>query len=95
MKISEITLIDSKSERVSVNLTAKILENGDLILEGQDLGNLVKETFGDSDYEYVLKIKAEFKDTMLLNLIKERFANDSDFRAWLDEKGILSEFWSF
>ena len=95
MKINKITLIESKSDRISVHLTAKVDENGDLILEGQDLGEFVQEQFGDSDFEFSLKVKAEYKDTILLNLIKEKFANDSEFKAWLDEKQIPSEFWSF
>lgn len=95
MKINKITLIESKSKRISVFLEAKIKENGDLVLEGQDLGEWVKENFGDSDYEYSLTVKAEYKDTILLNLIKEKFANDSEFREWLKEKQIPNEFWSF
>lgn len=95
MKIDKIKMIESKSERISVYLEAKIKENGDLVLEGQDIGEFVEEQFGDSDYEYSLSVKAEYKDTILLNLIKEKFANDSEFKAWLEEKGIPSEFWSF
>ena len=95
MKISEIKLIESKSDRISIHLSARIKENGDLVLEGQDLGEFVKERFGDSDYEYSLIVKAEYKDTILLNLIQERFADDSEFRGWLDEKQIPCEFWSF
>jgi hypothetical protein len=95
MKISKIKLIESKSERLSIYLSAKIEENGNLVLEGQDLGEFVEERYGDGDYEYSLTVKAEYKDTILLNLIKERFADDSKFRDWLDEKQIPCEFWSF
>lgn len=95
MKIKEINLIESKSERISVHLSAKIDESGDLILEGYDSGSFVKERFDDYDYEYSLKVKSEYKDTILLLLVKERFANDSEFRQWLAEKGIPSEFWSW
>jgi hypothetical protein len=95
MKINKITLIKSDSERVSVRLTARIGAGGDLILEGFDYGEFVEEVFGDDDYEYSLTVKADYKDTILLNLIKEKFANDSEFKLWLDEKQIPSEFWSF
>lgn len=37
--------------RVEVHLHAALTESG-LVLEGQDLGDLVKQLFGDSDYEY-------------------------------------------
>jgi hypothetical protein len=95
MKINRITLIESKTERVSVRLVARIEENGDLVLDGYDSGELVEEVWGSDDYEYALTIKAAYKDTILLNLIKEKFANDSQFRTWLDERGIPSDFESF
>ena len=95
MKIDRITLINSKTERLSVRLTARVDENGDLILDGYDSGEFVEEVLYHDDYEYSLTVKAEYKDTVLLHLIKETFANDSKFRTWLDEKGIPSDFWSF
>ena len=95
MKINEITLIESKTARLSVRLTARITGNGDLILDGYDSGEFVEETLHHDDYEYSLTVRAEYKDTILLNLIKEKFKNDSEFRTWLDEKQIPSEFWSF
>ena len=95
MKINRLTLIESKTERVSVRLVARIDENGDLVLDGDDSGEVVEEVWGSDDYEYSLTVKAEFKDTVLLNLIKEKFANDSQFRTWLDAHGIPSDFESF
>jgi hypothetical protein len=95
MKINRITLIESKTERVSVRLIARIDETGDLILDGYDSGEMVEEVWGSDDYEYSLTVKAEYKDTILLNLIKENFKHDSEFRTWLDSKGIPSDFESF
>ena len=95
MKIDKISLIESKSEDISIHLTAEIKENGDLVLDGYDLGKRAEEWFGHDDYEYSLTLKAEFKDTVLLYLIKEKFANDSEFKKWLDEKQIPNEFWSY
>ena len=95
MKIDRIELIKSESERVKVRLTARIDAGGDLILDGYDSGALVEEVWGSDDYEYSLTVKAEYKDTILLNLIKERFKHDAEFRSWLDEKQIPSEFWSW
>ena len=95
MKIDKIELIKSDSERVKVRLTARIDTDGDLILDGYDSGALVEEVWGSDDYEYSLSVKAEYKDTILLNLIKERFKHDAEFRSWLEEKQIPSEFWTF
>jgi hypothetical protein len=75
-------------------------EEGDLVFEGYDIGDIVEKYWGDSDYEYFLTIKKEHVPAVLLLLIKEcfdtkRFTNDSEFRTWLEEKGIPSEFWSW
>ena len=73
-------------------LTAYVDEKGCLVLEGYDLGNFVEEVWGDSDYEYWRKVKPEFLETVLLQLIKDRFSSDGDFHSWLREKGIPDEF---
>jgi len=75
-------------------------ENGNLVFEGYDIGDFVKEYWGDSDYEYWLSIKAEHVLTVLLSLIKEcfdkgLFKNDSEFRSWLEKNGIPSNFQSW
>jgi hypothetical protein len=93
--IKEITMLKYKSDEISVNLVAKIDDKGDLVLDGYDIGKRVEKHWGDSDYEYTLVVKADYKDTVLLWLIKERFANDSEFRAWLREKDIPNDFSSW
>lgn len=90
--ITELILYSHKSPEMTSTLTAKIKENGDLVLEGYDLGKRARELFGDSDYEYWLTIPAQYKDTVLLWLIKERFETSSDFMTWLKDKGIPFEF---
>ena len=94
-KINQIVLKDYRGDDVSVHLVARIDEDGDLVLEGQDVGKAVEEYWGDSDYEYVVNVKAEFKDSVLLYLIKERFTTSKDFMDWLDDKRIPKEFSSW
>jgi hypothetical protein len=99
--MNHITLYDKRfGEKEHQVLEVYLNEEGDLVFEGYDIGEIVKEYWGDSDYEYYLTIKKEHVTAVLLWLIKEcfenkRFANDSDFRNWLEEKGITSEFWSW
>ena len=76
-------------------LLAKIDDKGRLVLDGADGGERVREVWGDWDYEYSETVPAEWKETVLLHLIKERFASTSDFRVWCQERGIPSEFWSW
>jgi hypothetical protein len=78
-------------------LEVKITDEGDLLFEGQDLGDSVVDYWGDFDYEYWLKVKSEYIPSIVLYLIKKCFdkgifKNDSEFRAWLKEKGIPSSF---
>lgn len=94
-KIKEITLTKYKTEDISVELVAKIDDDGDLVLEGYDIGKAVAEHWGDSDYEYWLRVASDDKDTVLLWLIKERFTASSEFRQWLDDKGIPNKFASW
>ena len=94
-RLKEITLIESKTDRCSSSLVARIDDEGNLVLEGYDTGELVREWWGDSDYEYWLKVADDDKDTVLLWLIKERFKDDSEFKEWLNSKGIPNQFQSW
>ena len=93
--IHEIALREERTKEDFSTLVAKIEENGDLMLEGYDLGESPKKFWGDSDYEYWRTVEKKYKDTILLWLIKERFNSDSDFSDWLEEKGIPSKFMSW
>jgi hypothetical protein len=81
-------------------LDIEITGEGDLLFEGVDLGDSVVEYWGDFDYEYWLSVKGDQFPELILQLIKECFEkgifkNDSEFRDWLDEKGIPSSFSSW
>jgi len=89
-KIREVTLRERRTEKDVSILVAKIDDEGDLVLEGYDVGEAPREFWGDDDYEYYRVIKREYKDTVLRWLIKERFDTDTDLRVWLDKKGIPS-----
>jgi len=88
MRIRKITLVKERTETDSRTVVAIIKKNGDLMLEGYDIGEAPKKFWGDSDYEYWRTVKKEYKDTILQWLIKERFDTDPAFKDWLDEKGI-------
>ncbi|NVM53756.1 MAG: hypothetical protein HWN66_08655 [Candidatus Helarchaeota archaeon] len=98
--MKKITIYDRKFGKDHQVLEIKITDEGNLVFEGYDIGEFVKEYWGDSDYEYWLTIKAEHIPTVLLHLIKKCFdekifTNDSEFKTWLNEKGIPSEFHSW
>ncbi len=94
--MKKIIIYDYKTKENEIHsLIAEIKENNDLVLSGYDCGQSVKEFFGDFDHEYWLTVKAENTYSVLLNLIKDRFKTDTEFREWLDEKEIQYNFYSY
>ncbi len=88
-----VTLKEARSDNREVSLLeAYFDENGDLVLAGYDLGESVREMWGDSDYEYWRRVKAEHVPEVLLQLLTERFQDDSEFRRWPEtKKGISTD----
>jgi hypothetical protein len=70
------------------HLEASIDDNGELVLEGQDLGPVVRNFFGAGEYEYFYRIPSRYKDTLLLRLLKDRFNEDFLFDDWLKKHGV-------
>ncbi len=90
-RIKSITLRLDRTERDFSTLEAMIDDDGDLLLEGYDLGEAPRKFWGDDDYEYWWIIKKKHKNKILRLLAKEQFDTDSDFRNWLEEKCIPGE----
>lgn len=91
----ELTIRDERRDDGSSVLRVKIEDDGTLTLEGYESGDAIKRTFGDFDYEYWLRVKPEFKDAVLLHLVRERFDLSSMFEQWLDDHGIPTDLQSF
>ena len=75
---------DGEGTLVSVDLVVR--ENGDLVLEGCDVGAAPQEIFGDSDYEYWLTIGSQDKNRVLEKLLGEAGAHK---RASGDQDELL------
>jgi hypothetical protein len=95
MKIDKIKLRETEIEGGKSYLDATISESCNLILEGCDNGEIVKKTWGDFDYEYWVTVKSDYKDTVLLHLLKDSFDSESKFMKWLEEREIPFEFNSY
>ena len=85
-------------------LEASINAEGDLVIEGQDLGSEVEGIFGYSEYEWAWTISASDCDRLLvalgaksdlLSALGERFAGNraSDLQTFLESEGIEFEAW--
>jgi hypothetical protein len=94
-KITSVVLIDEKTGSDSRQLVAKIESDGRLMLEGYDLGPEVEKYWGDSDYEYWLTVAADYKDSLLLRLLQDRFSTSSAFMDWLKSQEIPYQFSSY
>lgn len=106
----KIILYQFKSENISIHITARF-ENGDLIVEGYDIGKTVKDYWGDSDYEYMVTVKKKHipalcnalgiennTDKEILKAIAGRFKGNhcfSEFRDFLERHDIVSEGFSW
>ncbi|TFG26305.1 hypothetical protein EU528_14645 [Candidatus Thorarchaeota archaeon] len=85
-----------KQGETSIYIDAEIDKEGNLIVSGQDLGKAPEEFWGDSDYEYMVFVKKDQRDMLLLSLIKEKFGGNakafSNFRDFLEKYNIKYEF---
>ena len=98
-----VSLYEFKGDTVSIYVTARF-EDGNLLIEGQDIGKFVEESWGDSDYEYgttvakkdikllceAIKINSQQEQKILLEIVA-RFKGDkcfSQFRDFLEKNKI-------
>ncbi|CAN5350709.1 hypothetical protein BH09BAC3_BH09BAC3_08800 [soil metagenome] len=85
-------------------------ENGNLVIEGYDIGKTVKEYWGDSDYEYTTTVKGgevwklyplfniPEDENLLLEALARKFNNNtcfSDFRNFCDQNQVKYESFSW
>lgn len=118
------TLLEIRSQDISIHLEAYIDSRGDLVLAGHDLGPRVAQIWPSDEYEYFLTVTKKHLSSVakallvqlrrsprieagrggverqVVALLKEAFVNgrfksDVDFREFLDERGIPSEFSSW
>jgi len=92
-------LLNTKDGPITSRVSVEIKEDGSLCLEGQDMGPVVEQFFGDSDYEYWLYIEAKDKDRVLLALIEKMYGGTpkplEDFQRFLKSKKIPAKFSSY
>jgi hypothetical protein len=81
-------------------LDAFIDDKGELVIDGCDLGPSVERMWDDLDYEFAWHIPREWKDTILLRLLKDRFEaqpswreHETAFIEWVKALGVPTKFW--
>lgn len=93
-----VNLVNIKGS-TSIHIDVQITEEGKLLFSGQDLGEVPRQVYGDSDYEYWLTLSPVEKDQLLLALIQDQYSGDdlviSKLRKYLESKGINYKFNSY
>lgn len=95
----KLNMMDTEDEDTWSHLAILVNDADELVMEGQDMGPAVEHIFREDDYEYWVTVQKEHKDWLLLNLIKDVFADhptpSSAYMEWLKEKGIPYDFSSY
>jgi hypothetical protein len=109
--MNRVVLFHLKDENISITIEAYFDEVGALVVEGYDIGKTVEEYWGDSDYEYSIKVSPEelkklyvllklepHSGEALLTYLQENYKTNtcySDLRTFLDRNGIRHEGFSW
>jgi hypothetical protein len=82
-----------------IHIDAGITDGGDLQVAGQDIGEAPKKWWGHDDYEYIVTIRKQDKDRLLLALIVAQFGDDasavSRFREFAQEHDIPHDWFTW
>lgn len=74
-------------------------DDGAIVLEGQDMGPAAEVVWGDTDYEYWVRVAPPSLPKLAFELLREKFEGRLDavqaFRDWCGEHGIEHEFGNY
>src|SRR5882672_5996535 len=99
--MEKVLLFSLQSDHIKVTIEAFFEDNGNLVIEGYDIGKPVEEYWGDSDYEYSTNVPPDEVDKLyrlfdlpvgskqlLLDALRSRYHGDkcySEIRDFLTE----------
>lgn len=89
--IGELLMYDIQTED-GYNTLSVTAQGGDVYFVGVDAGQDIKARYGDWDYEYWMTVPKEYKDTMLLYLLKEHFSHFDEMKSWIESKNIPTKY---
>jgi hypothetical protein len=74
----------------------RLKDDGEIVLEGQDMGPAVETIWGDTDYEYWVRVAPLSLPKLAFELLREKFLGRLDavtaFRDWCRAHGVEHEF---
>ena|SRR5512142_2188672 len=81
---------DSRSVRLSIEA------GGAVLMDAQDLGPLVKKTFGDDDYEFWVRVGPDALARLAFELLTDKYGGRTDavddLRRYCAARGIVHDF---
>jgi len=86
--IRELLLYSNKTDKRATNTSLRISDSGDLLIEVLNSGIQVKIVRGHWSYKDLLTIPSQYKDTVLLYLLKEHFTSLYEIKEWIKGIGI-------
>ncbi len=85
--VTSVTLRRETSQNGNSRDLITVRADGTIHGDAFDTGPMAESHWG-GDYEYDLYVDSDWRDTVMLRLLQERFISVSDFRNWLQSHGI-------
>jgi hypothetical protein len=77
----------------------RLADDGAISLEAQDMGPIVEQVWGDTDYEFWVRVAPPSLRKLAFELLREKFAGRLDavtaFRDWCRAHGVEHEFGNY
>ena len=93
---SSIEIAQQKQAGIDIFLRVSLRDDGGVRFEGQDIGDSVKEIWGNDDHEYWVDVPGSEVGRLLLLLLKEKYDGNTqavtDFRSFCERNGIRHQF---
>lgn len=90
--MKRVTLFEQEGE-TSIYIDAEINDEGDIKINGQDVGKAPREFWGDSDYEYSVFVSGKYIDAVryaLLDRLKDEYPEEyAEFLELQSQEDII------
>ncbi len=105
MSARTVVVVSTHDDGGTVHRELQLLDDGTLLVVGQDLGPRVQRYFGEDEYEFVRRVEpaqvARLLETLgteasadPLDVLRQRFSDTGPLEQHLERHGIESSFWS-
>jgi len=86
--IQTLLIKTQETDKITTSSSIRVSDSGDILFEVYNSGKQVKMVRGKWSYKDVLTIPSNYKDTILLYLLKEHHPYLFELKEWIKDKGI-------